>query len=171
VLLLNFRRQGKTVVPLTIRLANGESPIANNRILVISGPNAGGKSVCLKTVAMLQYMLQCGLPVPMSEASKILKEELKFDVRTDFIPKFHITSTIRYKLEKEMATGGDKYDEIQWKASVSRKIGQFTLVLDGYNLLDTQEAKMLSRTSEYLSYMEKSQTGRFVMLSLTYHFK
>ena len=62
VLLLNFRRQGKTVVPLTIRLTD-------NRILVISGPNAGGKSVCLKTVAILQYMLQCGLPVPMSEAS------------------------------------------------------------------------------------------------------
>ena len=62
VLLLNFRRQGKTVVPLTIRLLE-------NRILVISGPNAGGKSVCLKTVALLQYMLQCGLPVPMNEAS------------------------------------------------------------------------------------------------------
>ena len=64
VLLLNFRRQGKTVVPLTIRLTD-------NRILVISGPNAGGKSVCLKTVAMLQYMIQCGLPVPMNEASKM----------------------------------------------------------------------------------------------------
>ena len=62
ILFLNFRRLGKTVVPLTIRLTD-------NRILVISGPNAGGKSVCLKTVAMLQYMLQCGLPVPMSEAS------------------------------------------------------------------------------------------------------
>ena len=80
VLLLNFRRQGKTVIPLTIRLSNSEAsnsptgrPIggtpSNNRILVISGPNAGGKSVCLKTVAMLQYMMQCGLPVPMSEAS------------------------------------------------------------------------------------------------------
>ena len=80
VLLLNFRRQGKTVVPLTISLTNSaasnspsERPIggtpSNNRILVISGPNAGGKSVCLKTVAMLQYMLQCGLPVPMNEAS------------------------------------------------------------------------------------------------------
>ena len=85
VLLLNFRRQGKTVVPLTIRLlgdkAKGEiapqksadfsgTPQARGeRILVISGPNAGGKSVCLKTVAMLQYMLQCGLPVPMNEAS------------------------------------------------------------------------------------------------------
>ena len=87
VLLLNFRRQGKTVVPLTIRLlgdkARGEiapqksadfsgTPQAKGeRILVISGPNAGGKSVCLKTVAMLQYMLQCGLPVPMSEASQM----------------------------------------------------------------------------------------------------
>jgi DNA mismatch repair protein MutS2 len=71
ILLLNFRRQGKTVVPLTIRLTNSQSPISNNRILVISGPNAGGKSVCLKTVAMLQYMIQCGLPVPMSEASKM----------------------------------------------------------------------------------------------------
>ena len=64
VLLLNFRRQGKTVVPLTIRLTD-------NRILVISGPNAGGKSVCLKTVALLQYMMQCGLAVPMSEASQM----------------------------------------------------------------------------------------------------
>lgn len=71
VLLLNFRRQGKAVVPLTIQLTNRQSPISNNRILVISGPNAGGKSVCLKTVAMLQYMIQCGLPVPMNEASKM----------------------------------------------------------------------------------------------------
>ena len=74
VLLLNFRRQGKTVVPLTIRLlgdkARGDEA-KGERILVISGPNAGGKSVCLKTVAMLQYMLQCGLPVPMSEASQM----------------------------------------------------------------------------------------------------
>ena len=74
VLLLNFRRQGKTVVPLTIRLTD-------NRILVISGPNAGGKSVCLKTVAMLQYMLQCGLPVPMHEASTMgLFKQLLIDI-------------------------------------------------------------------------------------------
>ena len=69
VLLLNFRRQGKTVVPLTIRLLGDKAK--GERILVISGPNAGGKSVCLKTVAMLQYMIQCGLPVPMNEASKM----------------------------------------------------------------------------------------------------
>ena len=71
VLLLNFRRQGKTVVPLTIRLLGEKREAKGERILVISGPNAGGKSVCLKTVAMLQYMLQCGLPVPMSEASRM----------------------------------------------------------------------------------------------------
>ena len=84
VLLLNFRRQGKTVVPLTIRLlgdkAKGEEA-KGEKILVISGPNAGGKSVCLKTVAMLQYMLQCGLPVPMSEASKMgLFKHLLIDI-------------------------------------------------------------------------------------------
>ena len=64
ILLLNFRRQGRTVVPLSIRLTD-------HRILVISGPNAGGKSVCLKTVALLQYMIQCGLAVPMHEASEM----------------------------------------------------------------------------------------------------
>ena len=65
VLLINFRRQGKTVVPLTLTLDK------NQRMLVISGPNAGGKSVCLKTVALLQYMLQCGLAVPMHESSQM----------------------------------------------------------------------------------------------------
>ena len=74
VLLLNFRRQGKTVVPLTIRLTD-------HRILVISGPNAGGKSVCLKTVALLQYMMQCGLAVPMNEASKMgIYKQLLIDI-------------------------------------------------------------------------------------------
>lgn len=65
VLWLHYVPQGKSVVPLTIRLKGDE-----NRVLVISGPNAGGKSVCLKTVALLQYMLQCGLLVPVSEQSK-----------------------------------------------------------------------------------------------------
>ena len=52
-----------------------------NRILVISGPNAGGKSVCLKTVALCQYMLQCGLPVPVSEASTMgLFDKLMIDI-------------------------------------------------------------------------------------------
>ncbi len=63
VLYLNFKKQNKTVVPLDIQLNE------TNRMLVISGPNAGGKSVCLKTVALLQYMLQCGLLVPLREDS------------------------------------------------------------------------------------------------------
>jgi len=56
-------KQGRTIVSQDIEL-NSE-----NRIMVISGPNAGGKSVCLKTVAMLQYMLQCGLLIPVSDDS------------------------------------------------------------------------------------------------------
>ena len=54
-----LKAQGKQVVPLDLQLDE------SNRILVISGPNAGGKSVCLKTTGMLQYMLQCGLMPPM----------------------------------------------------------------------------------------------------------
>lgn len=54
-LLLSLREQGKEVVPLNIEL-NREQ-----RILIISGPNAGGKSVCLKTVGVVQYMMQCGV--------------------------------------------------------------------------------------------------------------
>ena len=76
VLWLHYAPQGKTVVPLSIRL-NKET----NRMLVISGPNAGGKSVCLKTVALLQYMLQCGLLVPVAEQSRAgLFEQLMIDI-------------------------------------------------------------------------------------------
>ena len=64
LLALTLKKQGKKVVPLEIELNK------KLRILVISGPNAGGKSVCLKTVGLLQYMLQCGLAVPMGENSK-----------------------------------------------------------------------------------------------------
>lgn len=76
VLYLRFTDEGKTVVPLTMRLDK-----EGNRILVISGPNAGGKSVCLKTVALCQYMLQCGLPVPVNEASMMgLFDKLMIDI-------------------------------------------------------------------------------------------
>ena len=63
LLLLTLRKQQKEVIPLNINLDN------KNRILLISGPNAGGKSVCLKTVGLLQYMMQCGLLVPMYDNS------------------------------------------------------------------------------------------------------
>jgi DNA mismatch repair protein MutS2 len=59
LLKLSLAKHDKSVVPLDIDLDS------KNSILLISGPNAGGKSVCLKTVGLLQYMLQCGIPVPM----------------------------------------------------------------------------------------------------------
>lgn len=65
LLFLSHKKQNKTIVPLDIRLD------LQDRILIISGPNAGGKSVCLKTVGLLQYMVQCGLPIPLAESSKV----------------------------------------------------------------------------------------------------
>ena len=65
LLFLSLKRQNKKVVPLDICLDK------NKRILIISGPNAGGKSVCLKTVGLLQYMIQCGMLVPMLDNSRV----------------------------------------------------------------------------------------------------
>ncbi|NJO70137.1 MAG: hypothetical protein HC830_13425 [Bacteroidetes bacterium] len=65
LLYLNLSKENREVVPLDISL----NP--NGRLLLISGPNAGGKSVCLKTVGLIQYMLQCGLLVPVSENSEM----------------------------------------------------------------------------------------------------
>ncbi len=64
LLLQTLKKEKRKIVPLNIWL-NQEK-----HILLISGPNAGGKSVCLKTVGLLQYMLQCGLLIPLNEASK-----------------------------------------------------------------------------------------------------
>ena len=63
LLYLALKKQNKSVVPLDITLT------PEQRILLISGPNAGGKSVCLKTTGLLQYMLQCGLLIPVYENS------------------------------------------------------------------------------------------------------
>jgi DNA mismatch repair protein MutS2 len=63
LLYLSHRKQNKPVEPLDITLND------DGRLLIISGPNAGGKSVCLKTVGLLQYMLQCGLLIPLHERS------------------------------------------------------------------------------------------------------
>jgi DNA mismatch repair protein MutS2 len=65
LLFLTLTKEGRTIVPLDIELNQ------NGRILLISGPNAGGKSVCLKTVGLVQYMVQCGLLVPLSENSEM----------------------------------------------------------------------------------------------------
>ncbi|MDD4032829.1 MAG: endonuclease MutS2, partial [Bacteroidales bacterium] len=65
LMFLAHSREGKEVVPLDINLDERQ------RIILISGPNAGGKSVCLKTLGLLQYMFQCGMLVPMSENSEM----------------------------------------------------------------------------------------------------
>ena len=75
ILQLSHQEQNKEIVPLNIRLDS------HHRVLLISGPNAGGKSVCLKTVGLLQYMFQCGLLVPAGEASEFgLFRDLFIDI-------------------------------------------------------------------------------------------
>lgn len=77
-LLSSLRKHDKEIVPLNIML-NSEK-----RILVISGPNAGGKSVCLKTVGMVQYMAQCGLLPPVYENSHVgIFDNLFIDIGDD----------------------------------------------------------------------------------------
>ena len=61
----NLKKENKAIVPLTLDL----NP--TKRILLVSGPNAGGKSVCLKTVGLLQYMFQCGLLIPALQNSEL----------------------------------------------------------------------------------------------------
>ena len=61
-----LKKEGKEIVPLSLTLTG------DRRIMLISGPNAGGKSVCLKTVGLLQYMFQWGLLIPTSEISEML---------------------------------------------------------------------------------------------------
>ena len=67
-----LRAAGREIVPLDLQLDR------RKRILVISGPNAGGKSVCLKTTGIVQYMFQCGFPVPVSEVSELPVFESNF---------------------------------------------------------------------------------------------
>jgi DNA mismatch repair protein MutS2 len=75
LLLLALRAAGREVVPLDLEIT-GEQ-----RVILISGPNAGGKSVCLQTTGLLQYMFQCGLPVPVDEGSKFgIFREILIDI-------------------------------------------------------------------------------------------
>ena len=75
LLQLSLQKKGGHVVPLDITLKR------DKRLLLISGPNAGGKSVCLKTVGLLQYMLQCGLPVPIGDRSTVgIFESIMIDI-------------------------------------------------------------------------------------------
>ena len=82
----SLAKQDKKVVPLDIRL-EGRSKTEDGRsktlgrLLIISGPNAGGKSVCLKTVGLLQYMLQCGLSIPVGDRSTVgLFQNIMIDI-------------------------------------------------------------------------------------------
>ena len=75
LLQLSLEKKGGRVVPLDIILKR------DKRLLLISGPNAGGKSVCLKTVGLLQYMLQCGLPIPVGDRSTVgMFESIMIDI-------------------------------------------------------------------------------------------
>ena len=75
LLMQALKRENRKVVPLNITLTQ------KKHILLISGPNAGGKSVCLKTVGLLQYMLQCGLLIPVKETSATgIFEKLFIDI-------------------------------------------------------------------------------------------
>lgn len=77
-LYLKYKDEKKEVVPLTLEIDSDQ------RMIVISGPNAGGKSVCLKTVALLQYMFQCGYPIPADESSEIgIFENIFVDIGDD----------------------------------------------------------------------------------------
>ncbi|MCR5512837.1 MAG: Smr/MutS family protein [Prevotella sp.] len=71
----SLAKQDKKVVPLDIML------MRDKRLLIISGPNAGGKSVCLKTVGLLQYMVQCGLSIPIGDRSTVgLFQNIMIDI-------------------------------------------------------------------------------------------
>jgi DNA mismatch repair protein MutS2 len=78
LLSLNFKKEQQTVVPLNIRIDE------HQRVIVVSGPNAGGKSVCMKTVGLLQVMVQAGLLIPADEHSKIgLFKQIFADIGDD----------------------------------------------------------------------------------------
>lgn len=110
LLTLAFARTGgRQVVPLTIRLDS------HDRILLISGPNAGGKSVCLKTVALIQYMLQCGLTIPAGEGTE-----------TGIFKKFFIDIGDEQSLENDLSTYSSHLINMK---QMLRSAGETSLVL------------------------------------------
>lgn len=93
ILLLNNKAKGKPTYPQTIELTD------NNRIIVISGPNAGGKSITLKTIGLLQLMLQCGLLIPVHErSSTFLFDRILTDIGDNQSIENHL-STYSYRLK------------------------------------------------------------------------
>lgn len=93
ILLLNNKSKGQPTYPQTIELTD------NNRIIVISGPNAGGKSITLKTIGLLQLMLQCGLLIPVHErSSTFLFDRILTDIGDNQSIENHL-STYSYRLK------------------------------------------------------------------------
>jgi DNA mismatch repair protein MutS2 len=78
LLFLSFKKEHKTVVPLNVHIDEG------TRVIVVSGPNAGGKSVCMKTVGLLQMMAQAGLLIPAADNSIVgVFKQLFVDIGDD----------------------------------------------------------------------------------------
>ncbi len=93
ILLSNNNRKGEVTYPQTIELTQ------ENRIIVISGPNAGGKSITLKTIGLLQLMLQCGLLIPVHERSEtFLFDRIMTDIGDNQSIENHL-STYSYRLK------------------------------------------------------------------------
>jgi DNA mismatch repair protein MutS2 len=93
ILYINNKRKGENTYPQTIELT------AENRIIVISGPNAGGKSITLKTIGLLQLMLQCGLLIPVHERSEtFLFDRIMTDIGDNQSIENHL-STYSYRLK------------------------------------------------------------------------
>jgi DNA mismatch repair protein MutS2 len=93
LLYLQNKKEGKTTIPQTIKLDK------NSRIIVISGPNAGGKSITLKTIGLLQVMLQTGLLIPVHEASETtLFEQILTDIGDNQSIENHL-STYSFRLK------------------------------------------------------------------------
>ena len=109
ILYLQNKKAGKPTIPLTIELN------ANNRIIVISGPNAGGKTISLKTIGLLQLMLQSGLLIPVKETSSYC-----------FFEKILIDIGDTQSIENELSTYSAKLKSM---TSILNEINEGTLVL------------------------------------------
>jgi DNA mismatch repair protein MutS2 len=109
LLFLQNTRSGKSTVPLNISLND------NNRILVISGPNAGGKTIALKTIGILQLMLQSGLLIPVSENSECC-----------FFEKLLVDMGDTQSIENELSTYSAKLKSM---TSILEQVNEATLVL------------------------------------------
>lgn len=109
LLFLQNKKSGKKTVPLTLNLT------ANQRLLVISGPNAGGKTIALKTVGLLQLMLQSGLLIPVNENSNVC-----------FFDKILIDIGDTQSIENELSTYSAKLKSM---TNILSEVNESTLVL------------------------------------------